>query len=79
MLSDLFAVEMEDGTVFTFTDPRKVRWTELTGHVDLTKPGQTLSLFLGEEMYAALSQRNDVDGYFLAEVFVRYVEHYGLN
>lgn len=74
---DPFEVEMADGTVFTFRDPKAIQWTGLVAF-DPTKPAQALSLVLGDEQYAAFSQRDDVDGYFLEAVFKKYMEHYRL-
>lgn len=74
---DPFEVEMDDGAVFVFNDPKAIEWTGLMAF-DPKRPAEALRLIMGAEGYAAFAARTDVDGYFLEAVFKKYMEHFKL-
>jgi hypothetical protein len=74
---DPFEVEMADGTVFTFKDPKAIQFSGLL-LFDPRFPARSLRAILGDDEFDAFAARDDVDGYFLEAVFARYAAHYGI-
>lgn len=72
-----FEVEMEDGTVFTFKDPKAISAAGLLTF-DPTQPIQIVRLALGDEEAVKFLARPEADGYLLNAVFKKYMEHFRL-
>lgn len=75
--TDPFEVELTDGTVLVFKDPKSISAEDLLAF-DITKPVQVLRAALGGEACDAFLRSPEVDGYVLEATFKQYMAHYSL-
>lgn len=73
-----FAVEMSDGQVFVFNDPKRLPYRQLLRFNDGTSMDDAMQMLLGPDQYAALTEHPDVDAYWMEDVFTEFRSHYGL-
>jgi hypothetical protein len=76
--TDPFEIELSDGTVLVFKDPKSIP-AEALLNFDITKPAVVMRAALGAEAFDAFFHSPEVDGYVLEAVLTRYVAHYGLQ
>jgi hypothetical protein len=72
-----FEVELSDGSLVTFTDPKRLHFTVLTG-LDEMSPNKQIETLTGSG-WDKFSTDPEMDGEALEAVMTAYREHYGLG
>lgn len=75
--SDPLEIEMEDGVVFTFKDPKAINLNELVTLESLA-PIDQIKAMMNAGDFEALSSRPEVDGYFFTALIGEYRKHFKL-
>jgi hypothetical protein len=74
---DPFEIEMSDGTVFTFKDPKAIPFAGLL-LFDPKNLMLSMRVILGDDDFDNFAKNPEVDGYFLTAIFEKYMKHYDL-
>lgn len=74
---DAFEIELDDGEVFAFVDPKAVQADDLIS-LEGKPAAEQLRAVLGARAEAFL-RHPEVDGYVMEAVLGRYMGHYGLG
>ena len=74
---DPFEIEMSDGTVFAFKDPRSIQFKNLLAFGALS-PQDMVRAIMDKGDFEKFAKRPEVDGYFFEALSKRYMEHYKL-
>ncbi|HEV3309956.1 MAG TPA: hypothetical protein VG815_05525 [Chloroflexota bacterium] len=74
---DPLEIEMEDGTIFTFKDPKAINLNEMVSLEGLA-PIDQIKAMMQPGDFDRLSTRPEVDLYFFTALLKKYLEHYRL-